>query len=232
MQAKRWAIWIGIIVVVFGAIALWKYESGRPKPFPINASDRLSSWSFKGAYTGNQALTDQANADIAHLTGLLGKGQYDDYDLHIGLGNDYTLLGNGQAAYDEYDRAIAIHPDKGLAYVNLASLMGQLGAKYTAADAYAKATAVEPSVLEYHLERLDYLTKTFPSDNARVLAAFTDVSKVFGDVAQVLVIEAEWLEGQHRYADAIKALERAKLISGNRDTSAIDAQITRDKAKL
>lgn len=232
MQAKRWAIWAGIILVVFAGIALWKYESSRPKPFPINPADHIANWSFKGTYMGNQALTDQANADIARLTGLLGKGQYDDYDLHIGLGNDYDLLGNGQAAYDEFDRAIAIHSDKGLAYVNLAHLMSQLGANETAADAYTKAVTAEPSVLEYHLERLDFLTKTFPQDQPRLLAAFTDVSKVFGDVAQVLVIEAEWLEGQHRYADAIKALQRAKLISGNRDTSAIDAQIARDQAKL
>lgn len=223
---------MGIIVVVFAAIALWKYESGRPKPFPINPADHISSWSFKGAYTGNQALTDQANADIAHLKSLLGKGQYDDYDLHIGMGNDYTLLGDGQVAYDEYDRAIAIHPDKGLAYADLGHLLNQLGANYTAADAYAKATAVEPSVLEYHLERLDFLTTYFPNDNPRIVAAFSDVSKVFGDVMQVLVIEAQWLEGQKRYEDAISALKRAKLISGGRDTSAIDAEIARDQAKL
>ncbi|HET9641733.1 MAG TPA: hypothetical protein VFP46_02710 [Candidatus Paceibacterota bacterium] len=231
MQRRYWIIG-AFVVIIATAFLSWRYLPKPAPAFPIDPADVISSWSFKGTYTGNQPFTDQANADIAHLNALLGKGQYDDYDIHIGLANDYVLLGDGAKAYDEYDRAIAVHTEKGLGYANLAHLMALLGAKETAAKAYAKATSVEPGVLEYHLERLDFLTKTFPKDTPRLLSAFTDAAKQFGDVAQVLVIEAQWLEGQKRYADAIKALERAKLLSPGRDTSAIDAQIARDKAKL
>ena len=199
--------------------------------FPINSADAISSWTFKGAYSGNATLIAQANADIAHLTSLLGKGQYDDYDLHIGIGNDDGLMGEGKKAYQEYNQAIAIHPTKGLAYANLGHLMDELGAEQTAADAYAKAVAVEPGQLEYHLERLTFLTQKLPGDNALILAAFTDASTQFGDTASVLAIEAEWLTGQKRYADAIKAWQTVKMLSPASRRGAIDTEIARLKAK-
>ncbi len=200
-------------------------------PFPINAADAIVLGSFKGAYVGNEALTAQANADIAHLNGLMGKGQYDDYDLYNGLANDYSLLGDGKAAYQNYNRAIAIHPKKGLAYVNLAHLMDILGARYTAADAYAKATTIEAGMLEYHIERLDYLTRVFPTDNVRITAAFTAVSTQFGDTAPILAIEAKWLTEQGRYADAVKAWETVKMLSPGKDTTSIDIEIARLRTK-
>lgn len=201
-------------------------------PFPINSADKIASWSFKGIYAGNDTLIAQATADITHLTSLVGKGEYDDYDLYLGLGNDKSSLGDGASAYQNYNKSISIHPQKGLAYANLAYLFDQLGAYYSAADAYAKATVVEPRVIEYHTQRLKYLTRQFPSDTARITAALSDASEVFGDTASILAIEAEWLTGLKRYAEAITAWERAKLLSPGKDTSAIDTEIARLKAKL
>ncbi len=202
-----------------------------PRPFPINASDAIASWSFKGAYSGNDTLIAQANADSAHLEGLLGKGQYDDYDLYLGIGNDNNLMGDGKVAYQYFNRSISIHPQKGLAYANLAHLMDELGAYYTAADAYAKAVAVEPGMLEYHIERLTYLTRQFPKDNARISAALADAEKQFGDNASILAIEARWLSDQGRYADAIKAWETVKTLSPGKDMTAVDAEIARLQTK-
>ncbi|MGD0328569.1 MAG: hypothetical protein ABSB00_02560 [Minisyncoccia bacterium] len=199
--------------------------------FPIDAADSISSWTFKGAYAGNDTLIVQANADIAHLTSLIGKGQYDDYDLYLGIGNDDNLLGNGKGAYQNYSHSISIHPNKGLAYTNLGHLMDELGAYHTVADAYAKAVAVEPSVLEYHIERLNFLTRQFPTDTALITAAFADASKQFGDDASILSIEAQWFAGQGRYADAIKAWQTVEALSPGENTSAIDAEIAQLKAK-
>ncbi len=147
-------------------------EAQTPTPhvtaFPINPVDTIASWSFKGAYTGNDTLIAQANADISKLTNLLGKDQYDDYDVYLGIGNDDNFLGDGAGAYQNYNRAISIHPDKGLAYANLGHLMGELGAYRTAADAYAEAVAVEPSVPQYKNAQLDFLTWRFPEEAARL----------------------------------------------------------------
>ena len=200
-------------------------------PFPINTADAPVSWSFKSPAQGDAMLIAQANADIQKLTALLGNGQYDAYDLYNGIANDYATLGNGQEAYQYYNRSIRIYPTKGLAYVNLAHLMSQMGAYYTAADAYAKAVTVEPGMLQYHLARLAYLTEQFPKDTTRIVKAFADASKQFGDNASILSIEARWLTGQGRYADAIKAWQTAKTLSPGKDTSAIDAEIARLQAK-
>jgi len=201
------------------------------KPFPINAVDTLVSWDFKGAYAGNDTLVTQARADIKHLTDLLGKGQYDDYDLYNGIANDYSLLGDGRAAYQNYTRAIQVHPSKGLVYVNLAHLLDQLGAKRTAADAYARAVTVEPGMLEYHIKRITFLTQQFPNDSPIIIAALTDASKQFGDNAPILGIEAQWLATQKRYADAIKVWETVKMLSPESRQAAIDTEIARLKTK-
>ncbi|MHB1769642.1 MAG: hypothetical protein ACYCPH_01005 [Minisyncoccota bacterium] len=244
MLKKHWIIATGIgIAIVAGAAAGVWYDTAKTNipvttaiptaisAFPINPADTIASWTFKGAYTGNATLMQNANTDLTHLKGLLGKGQYDNYDLYIGIGNDDNLMGNGSGAYKNYNRAIALYPNQGLAYTNLAHLMDELGAYHTAADAYGKAVAVQPSVLEYHLERLAFLTRQFPKDNALILAAFTDASKQFGDTPSVLAIEAQWLTGQGRYADAIKAWETVKMLSPQDRQAAIDAEIARLKAK-
>ncbi|MFA6502970.1 MAG: hypothetical protein WCT45_01800 [Candidatus Paceibacterota bacterium] len=200
-------------------------------PFPVNTADTISSWVFKGQYADSAVLMKQATDDNTHLSGLIGKGQYDDYDLYNGLGNNYSMLGEGKLAYENYNRAFSIHPDKGLGYVNLAHLMEALGAYHTAADAYTKAVRVEAGQLEYHLERLKFLTARFANDNTVILAAFTDASKQFGDNAAILALEAEWLAGEHRYADAIKAWETVKKLSPENRQVSIDAEIARLTAK-
>ena len=200
-------------------------------PFPINKADTITSWNFKGAYAGNALLTTQAQADITNLTNLLAAGKFDAYNVYNAIANDYSSLGKGALAYQYYNRSIRLYPNIGLAYANLGHFMDSMGAYYTAADAYAKATTVEPGMLEYHLERLTYLTRQFPKDNARIVAAITDASKQFGDNASILSIEAQWLAGQGRYADAIKAWQTVKTLSPGKDTTAIDAEIARLQAK-
>ena len=200
-------------------------------PFPINAADAAVSWTFKGPYAGNDTLTTQANSDIAKLNALIGNAQYDNYNLYNGIANDYGSLGDGKTAYQYYDRAIRIHPDQGLAYMNLGHLFDEMGAYQSAADAYAKAVAVEPSVLQFHTARLTYLTQRLPKDTTLVEAALADASKQFGDTPSVLAIEAQWLAGEGRYADAIKAWQTVKTLSPGTDTSSIDAEIARLQAK-
>ncbi len=201
------------------------------KLFPINTADKVKIGDFKGSYIGDETLIKQAQADIKNLTSLLGKNKYDDYDLYNGIANDYGSLGKGELAYKNYNRSIRIHPNKGLAYANLAHLMDQLGAYYTAADAYAKAVAVEPGMLEYHLERLRYLTRQFPKNTVFIVKALSDASKQFGDTAPVLAIEAQWLTSSGRYTDAIKAWQTVKMLSPGKNTSSIDTEIARLKTK-
>lgn len=200
-------------------------------PFPMNAADAPVPATFQGSYAGNAASSATANADIAALAGLLGKGKYDDYNLYDGIANDYVLLGEGALAYEYYNRAIGLHPNEGLAYVNAANLFEQVGAYATAADAYAKAVAVQPAVLEYHIERLHFLTNRFASDTARVTAALADAARQFGDTPAILTIQAQWLTGQKQYAAAIKVWQTVKTLSSADRQASIDAEIARLQAK-
>lgn len=233
--SPRVKLLVGIVaaalVVGVGAGAWWYVAKNAVPAFPLNTADTISSWTFKGAYTGNSTLISQAAADTTKLKGLLGKGQYDDYDLYIGIGNDANLVGNGRTAYDAYNHSVAIHPQKGLAYIDLGHLFDEIGAYYTAADAYAKAVAVEPAVLTYHTERLTFLTRQFPKDTPRILAALKDASAQFGDTPAVLAIEAQWLSGQGKYANAIKAWEAVKMLSPTNRQTAIQTEIDRLKKK-
>lgn len=234
---KNWRalIGVGIALILIGAGTHYYLARVRTYSFPINSADTISSWSFKGAYAGNDTLLAQAAADSNKLKGLLGQQKttdYDDYDLYIGMGNDANLAGDGKTAYADYGKAAAIHPGKGLAYANLGHLFDELGAYRTAADAYAKAVAVEPAQIEYHIERLNFLVTRLPKDTAAVTAALADASVQFGDAAPILSIEAQWLEGQGRYADAITAWQAVKKLSPASRAAAIDAQIARDRAKV
>ena len=234
MSRNRWALIILIVLVIVGGGA-WYYSAHRAPSvtaFPINPQDSIASWNFKGAYTGDAALEQKATADEAKLKGMMTASSSEEYYLYIGIGNDENLLGHGKGAYDAYDKAASLFPNQGLPYADLGHLMEELGAYYTAADAYAAAVHAEPGLLEFHTQRLAFLTRQFPNDTAMIQAALADANKQFGDVAQVLAIEAQWLEGKGQYADAVKAWQRAKLLSPGQNTSGIDAAIARDQAKL
>src|SRR3989344_753423 len=228
---RQWILGaLGVLIIVVGA--LWYVHERNATPrFPLNTDDTIASWSFKVAYTGNETLLAQAAADTAKLTALLGKGEYDDYDLYIGIGNDAALVGDGQSSYRAYNTSIAIHPGKGLAYANLAHLMDQMGAYHTAANAYTKAVTVEPAQLEYHVERLTYLTRQFPTDTEQVRAALADADTQFGDTPAILAIEAQWLSAEKQYTEAIKVWQTVKMLSSKERQGAIDAEIARLKKK-
>lgn len=227
--------WRLLAVIALGAGIIvgtaWYGLGGGSYAFPINSKDDIASWSFTGAYTGNTELIAKAEEDTAKLEALLGTGEYDDYDLYIGIGNDANLMGEGRAAYEAYNRAVAIHPEKGLAYANLAHLFDEIGAYYTAADAYAKAVEVEPTTLSYHEERLNFLTRQFPKEEEMILDALADAGAQFGDTPSILAIKAQWLEGEGRYNDAVKAWQVMKALSPADRHAIIDAQIARDQAK-
>ncbi len=127
--------------------------------FRVNVKDTIASWKFTGRYAGNETLTINAQTDIARLQSLLGTGKYPDYDLHTGIGNNYTYLGDGEKAFTAYKKAISLDPERAIIYMNIGNLMEQLGALYTAKDAYAKAVATEPGVAQYKNAEADFLAQ-------------------------------------------------------------------------
>jgi tetratricopeptide (TPR) repeat protein len=133
--------------------------------FSVNSKDTISSWEFAGRYAGNETLTINAQTDIARLHSLLGTGEYQDYDLYNGIGNNYTYLGDGEKAFAAYRKAISLNAERAIVYMNIGNLMEQLKAYHTAKDAYAKAVATEPGVAQYQNAEADFLARQFPEAN-------------------------------------------------------------------
>lgn len=127
--------------------------------FPIHKNDTIVSWSFTGAYAGNDTLISKANADTLFLKGLLGKGQYSDYDLYVGIGNNYASLGDGAEAYAYYNKAISDNPNRAIVYTNIGILMEKIGAYNTALAAHTKAITLEPDIIQYSNARTEFLSR-------------------------------------------------------------------------
>jgi uncharacterized protein len=231
---KHWlAEVVGLIVVIIIAVGCWYYITKiRVQTIPINAQDSILSWSFKGAYAGDDALTAKANADITKLTELLGKGQYPDYELFVGIAQDYDYLGDGKSEYQYLEKAIATGRSGGVAWNNFGVLMEKLGAFYTARYAYAQAVAVESQVGAYQEAQLRFLTAHFPQDDSAIENAFHNGMKESSD-ANLLPIEADWLSSIGSTTAAIAAWkEFSTYIPANSpQQSAINAEIATLKAK-
>lgn len=133
------------------------------RPFTLNSSDTIASWSFKGAYTGNETLVAKANSEIARLTDLLGTGEYTDYILYVSIANQYDLLGDGANEFAYLKKALALDSTQtGLAWYNAGHLLTRLGAYATARTAFERAVAAE-LVPQYSQALTDFLEAHYPS---------------------------------------------------------------------
>lgn len=254
---RQWAaMGIGFVVAVIAALG-WTERAGAPAPtaipdtatttpsaaatttsvqavssaFPINAADTIASWTFKGTDTGNEALIAQTNANRATLVSLVGKGQYDDYDLYNGVANADGLLGDGKGAYQNYNRAIAIHPNRGLAYMNFAHLMNELGAYHTAKDAYARSVAFEPTVELYWLSYVNFLAGYEPKADTTA-SVFAAAKKAIKSAPDLLIAEANWLGSIGRFADAIADWKTVRPSVGTAQQASIDIEIAHLQAQM
>lgn len=185
----------GVVVVALLVIGgIWWYRAAQvPIALSVAPEDTIVSWDFKGAYTGDTALTAKAEAEIARLKGLLGEGMYTDYELYVSIANEYRLLGKGKEEYNYLNRAIAkdVGNNTGLAWNNMGVLFEKLGALHTAREAYKKAPAIQSQVLQYHLAYLAFLVAHFPEDKVAIDAAFTKAEEVFGELPDFENIRAQ-----------------------------------------
>ena len=227
---KYWIIVLGVcIVVVAVAAAAWWWVKVGPNPLPVDPSDSIASWTLPDIYANNPAGEARTTADIAHLTSLMGGKQFTDYELLVGLAQDYEALGQAKTAYDYLIRAVHAGPTGGLAWNNLGELMAQLGALTTAKTAYARAVAVEPTVMTFRLGQLQFLIQYFPQDSSDILPTIKSALALQA-IPDIYQDEAQWLASTGSTTGAISAWEQARLLIAPSDRAAIDAEIARLKA--
>lgn len=172
-------------------------QTPAPKPVPelpsIAKGDTIASWTFTGTYANNPELIAKADAEIARLKELVGKGAYPNISLYVGIANQYELLGDGKQEYDYLSRAIGEGGESaGLPWHNLGVLMERLGALQSARVAYQKATLVQPLLKQWHFAYLEFLTTRMAGDVPDIEKAFAAAFKNLGQDADILSFQTEW----------------------------------------
>jgi len=159
----------------------------------IEKEDSIISWNFTGAYADRPDLIAKANAEIARLSGLIGKGIYSDTILFVSIANQYGLLGDGKQEYEYLNRAVEAGGNTtGLPWHNLGVLMERLGALQTARIAYENATLVQPEIKEWHYAYLTFLTARMKNYTTGIEKAFAAAKKNLGQDSDILQIYSEW----------------------------------------
>jgi tetratricopeptide (TPR) repeat protein len=163
-------------------------------PLPLAKSDIVASWDFKGAYSDRPDLVAKAEAEIARLSDLIGKGTYSDTILYVSIANQYGLMGNGKQEYDYLGRAIQADANgtTGLPWHNLGVLIERLGAYETARVAYEKATLIQPGLKQWQYAYLEFLTSRMKDNATAIERAFTAAEKDIGQDAYLLQLRADW----------------------------------------
>ena len=235
--SKNTFLIVAVLIILLAGAWVFTRDSFT-HPLPLAEGESIASWDFQGSHSDGGELEKKANDQIIRLRGLLGGDQSGtdddptDYEIHVGVGNQYELLGDGKRAYEHLGRAVVLDPNNtGLAWHNLGALMVKLGALKTARTAYAKAVEAQPGVLQYHIARLEFLTERFAEDTSAIEGAFQEAEAQFGDAPPILQIKAGWYTKALRYQDAITALETMKRLMGGSDAD-IDREIARLKGLL
>jgi len=208
---------VAAVVVVAGAIWLVMSGTAGEHPLSIARGDTVSSWSFQSSHADGGEMEKRARDEIARLEEMIGKDNgpdVTDYQLYVGIANQYQLLGDGQRAYEYLGKALAIDAEHtGLAWHNLGVLMERLGAKNTARVAYANAVEAQPHIDQYWVAHLRFLTNHFPAETNTIDRLFADAEAQFRNPASVLQVKAAWLEATDRKEEAAALWKRIEELS-------------------
>lgn len=176
---------IGFILIVAGVV--WQNQkASAPQPFVIEMvqGESVTSWDFKGAYTGNAELEAKAETEIARLIGLLGSKKYTDYTIYISIANQYNLKGDGKNELIYLGKALAVNSTTtGLAWYNAGQLFARLGVYETARFALEHAVAAQ-SILQYQQALVDFLSAHFPADTEAIKSWQRTIQNSLGEASQ------------------------------------------------
>ncbi len=150
--ALAFVILVGAVFLVLPIVV-----GGGATGYPIEKTDHIATWSWKGVYLDGAQKQADVTKEISTLKGMLGKKGVSDYDIDVGIASQYELLGDGKSAYQYLSKAIALDPKRGLAYMNMGHLMEEMGAFTTAHKAYDAAVAAEPTNPIYKTSQENFL---------------------------------------------------------------------------
>ena len=163
-------------------------------PLPLVDGDSISSWDFKGAYTGNPELEAKAKGEITRYSGLLTTATSSKMILLIATANEYELLGKGKDQYEYLGRAVRADSVNGLPWHNLGVLMERLHAYETARIAYKKAATLQPQFAFYHFAYLEFLIQNMKTRTDVIEDAFSAAEKNLGKIQDLTDFRARLVQ--------------------------------------
>lgn len=170
---KKFGIpFVVLAVIIIGiVVALSVGNSAGSAAFALVEGER-ASWDFEGTHEANEQLTLQVENEIDRLKGLLGSGKFTDYDIYVGIAGQYSLLGEGKKAYEYLLVAIEENEARSLAYSNLGTLLGKVGAPESGKIAYEMALDRDDNVTN-RINYIQHLEQYFADDLDLVESAHT-----------------------------------------------------------
>lgn len=221
---------VTIIVTIFVFLLFFKEEAHIENGgVAFVRGESVSEWTWEGPAILDDAWGVRVQDDIEKLSALVGTGEYNDYDIYVGLAGQYELLGDGARAYEYLTRAIEVDGTQGLAYHNLGHLLTRLGALHTARNVFLKAVETEPVFAQYHIAYLYHLTEHFSEDSSAITDAFL-FGKESVQHGEIYIIYARWLSKMNRVQEAISVWQEARTLVSHTDM--IDREILKLEARL
>ncbi|MBL1434072.1 hypothetical protein COB87_000650 [Candidatus Wolfebacteria bacterium] len=167
-------LWISVGVLAVLAIliaAAIQFGNKEEAVFSLVQGER-PVWDFEGSFEASEELMLRANTERERLIGLLGGGEFPDYDIEIGIAGQHSLLGEGKDSYKHLLIAVSINEVRSLAFVNLGTLLGKVKAPESAKVAYERALDIDDNV-QNRIQYIQHLEQYFGDNLDLVESAHT-----------------------------------------------------------
>lgn len=169
---KKAGISLGVAIVLAVAIFTATQVGNKTETVFALVEGEKPVWDFEGSYEASEELTLRAESELDRLEGLLGSGEFPDYDIQVGIAGQYLLLGEGKESYEHLLVAISLNEARSLAFVNMGSLLGKVGAPESAKIAYEMGLDRDDNV-QNRINYIQHLEQYFGDDLDLVESAHT-----------------------------------------------------------
>lgn len=173
--AIPFGVLVAIIIGVFVAFSVGNRDS--EEVFSLVSGER-PVWDISGIYEGNKELEARAQNEIEKLNSLRDSAEFSEYDIEIGIAQQYELLGNGERAYQHLLAAIEINPARSLAYSNLGVLLGKAGARESAKVSFEMALDRDDNVTN-RINYIQHLEQYFGNNLSLIESAHVSAIEKF-----------------------------------------------------
>lgn len=163
---------MAVIAVLAVAIVVAIHLGNKTEAPSLLVEGERPVWDFEGPYEASDELILKARTETERLKDLVGSGEFSDYDIYVGIAEQHSLLGEGKESYEYLLKAIEESKTRSLAFSNLGTLFGRVGALESGKRAYEMALDRDDNVTN-RINYIQHLEQYFADDLDLVESAHT-----------------------------------------------------------